>query len=156
MAQTAKAETETPVEKAAATVSEIGRRAAERAGEASRQAAGKAEEMAETTAKTAWQAGAAAVETGETLGRRSIEGFAEVGQLLADLAAEQNRHGLATFRALTGTLDWNEATQIQAEFVRSSIERFTTFHRHYLETLQAIGTVALTSARERAEALSQR
>lgn len=156
MAQSAKAETEAAVEKAAATVSEIGKRTADKATEVSRQAAGKVEEMVATTTKTAKQAGRDSLEAGETIKQRSVEGFAEISQLFAELAAEQSRHGLATFRALATTYDWNEAAQIQAEFVRSSVERFTTFSRTYLETLQSIGSTALSVAKDSADRIAPR
>jgi hypothetical protein len=157
MAQTARVDVENVADKAASNVSEIGKRAADKTSDVALQAVERIEDIVATSTQTAQRAAGATLEVGRTVGRRSAEVAGEVSQAFAELASEQSRHGFETFRALASTVDWNEATRIQGEFLRSSIERALAFNRRYAEMVQTVSFAAISAARDEAgEATAQR
>ena len=83
--------------------------------------------------------------------RQSAEGAARVGQAFAELLAEQARHNVEAFRALSRTVDWDAAARIQGELVRVSLERYTQLTRRYLEVAQAVLASAASATREQAK-----
>jgi nucleoside-diphosphate-sugar epimerase len=82
--------------------------------------------------------------------RRSIEGAGEVGRAVAELVQEQARHNVAVLQALSRTVDWDGAAQVQSDFVRTSVERAAAFTRRYLEVVQMVVASATSTAREQA------
>ena len=70
--------------------------------------------------------------------RRSAEGTAELGQLLAEFVSEQTRRNLEVATAFGRAFDWGEALKAQGEFVRESLERATEFNRRYLEVVGSV------------------
>lgn len=154
MAQTAKTEAEkaaNTAQDAAGNVAELGKRTAEKAGDAAREAAGTTEDLAREGFQLARRATGAAIEVEHAAARRSAEGTAELGQALIELVNEQTRHNVEAFRALTRTVDWNQVAQIQAEFVRVSLERTTQLTQRYLEVAQAVITSAASAAKDQAK-----
>ena len=81
--------------------------------------------------------------------RRSAEGTAELGQLLAEFVSEQTRRNLEVATAFGRAFDWGEALKAQGEFVRESLERATEFNRRYLEIVRSV-VQATASAAEQA------
>jgi hypothetical protein len=128
MAQTAKTE----AERAINNVAELGKRTADKA---------------ENTTRRGFQA---VQETAGAVASRSAEGAAEVGQAFADFANEQTRQGVETFQALTRTLDWNEATRIQCDFLSASLERTAEFTKRYFEVVQAVVASPASTTKEQA------
>ena len=92
----------------------------------------------------------AALEAERAVARRSVEGAGEVGRAFAELVREQARHNVAVLQALSRTVDWEGAAQVQGDFVRASVERATAFTRRYLEMVQAVIASAASTAEERA------
>ena len=84
------------------------------------------------------------------MARRSAEGATEVGQAFAELAKEQARDNVETFQALTRTVDWDQVTRIQGEFLRASVERAAEFTRRYFEVVQAMVASAASTTKEQA------
>jgi hypothetical protein len=70
-------------------------------------------------------------------GCRSVEGTAELGQLLIDLLHEQVQHNLRVALALGQAIAWDEVAQAQTDFVRASFERLDRLSSCHLELLQA-------------------
>ena len=118
--------------------------------QAIRNEAERAEDTAGRGLQAAQRATGAAVEIERAVARRSAEGAAEFGQAFAELLNEQTRHGVETFRALTRTVDWDEAARIQGEFVRVSLERMAAFNRRYVELVQAVLSSAAATAQDQA------
>lgn len=148
MPQTAKTEIEAAVGKAVSNVATMRRRAGAKAAAA---AVDTAEQVDAAMAEGAQALQAAvdhAIDGSRALGRESISGVSEIGQVFTELADEQGRHGFETFRALVSTVDWDQAATIQADFVRTSVERVLEFWRRYLEVLLTAQTtgVALIEA----------
>ena len=80
----------------------------------------------------------------ETVGR-SRKGAAETGQLAFELLDEQIRHNLAIATVLGQATNWDGITQVQADFVRTSLERihlFTTYSLDLLWSAMASGPSA--------------
>jgi hypothetical protein len=139
MAQTAKTE----AERAINNVAELGKRTADKAVDVTHEAA----DQAENTTRRGFQA---VQETAGAVASRSAEGAAEVGQAFADFANEQTRQGVETFQALTRTLDWNEATRIQCDFLSASLERTAEFTKRYFEVVQAVVASPASTTKEQA------
>ena len=75
--------------------------------------------------------------------RRSRKEAAEIGQLAFELLNEQIRHNLAIATVLGRATDWDGITQVQADFVRTSLERIHLFTTYSLDLLWS----AVASAR---------
>ena len=82
--------------------------------------------------------------------RRSAEGTAELGQVLAELVQEQTRRNLETWTALAGAVDWERVFRIQSEFLRTSLERTAELTRRSLEITQAVMTAAASASSHQA------
>jgi competence ComEA-like helix-hairpin-helix protein len=117
-------------------------------------------EAAETTARsatTAARSGPQLVErTAGALGeaqretaRRSAEGAAELGRLLAEFVGEQTRRNLEVATAFGRAFDWGEALKAQGEFVRESLERAAEFNRRYLEIVGSVMRATASAGADR-------
>ncbi len=156
MPQTAETAIEAAVGEAVSNVATMRRRAGAKAGAAAVEAAGQVEAALAEGGQPPQAAVETAIDGSRTLGRQSISGANEIGQVFAELADEQGRHGFETFRALVSTIDWNQAAIIQGDFVRTSAERMMEFWRRYLEIVLATQTACaslVTDAAARATVL---
>ena len=115
-------------------VAAFGRRAADEGAAAAREAT----ERTQDAARRGFQAA-----------QRTTAGATEVGRAFAELAREQARDNVAAFRSLTDTF-WDQATRIQADLLRASLERSAAFTRRYLEVVQAVTASAVSATREQA------
>ena len=89
-------------------------------------------------------------ETGEAqreLTQRTADGTAEFGRELTDLLQEQARHNLRAWAAL-GAADWSQLWQLQAEYLRASLERTAQLTRRWLALSQAVLTASTDTTRE--------
>jgi hypothetical protein len=154
MAQSAKADVEDAADKTASNISDLSKRAGSKASETTREVADQVERGVDEGNRVAQRTAEASIEVSREIGRRSAEGVGEVGQAFNELAREQNRHGFETFRALAGTVDWNQAAQIHSNFVRSSFERWLELSRRYIEVVQSLGRTALSTAQAQADKAS--
>ena len=68
--------------------------------------------------------------------RRLSRGAAGLGRLALELLHEQVRHNLAILRVLGRATDWDGISQIQEDFVRTSLERMHLFTTCWLDLLQ--------------------
>jgi hypothetical protein len=146
MAQTARNE----AEKATDNVAELGKRTADKAVDVTHEAADKAEDTARRGFQAVQKTAGAALEVERAVARRSAEGATEVGQVFAELAKEQARNNVEAFQALTRTVDWDQVTRIQGEFLRASMERTAEFTRRYFEVVQAVVASAASTTKEQA------
>ena len=92
----------------------------------------------------------AAEETGEAqreLTQRTVDGTAEFGRELTDLLQEQARHNLRVWSAL-GAADWSQLWQLQADYLRASLERTAQLTRRWLALSQAALTPSTGATRE--------
>jgi Helix-hairpin-helix motif len=92
----------------------------------------------------------AAGETGEAqreLTHRTVDSTAEFGRELTDLLQEQARHNLRVWSAL-GAADWSQLWQLQAEYLRASLERTAQLTRRWLALSQAALTASTGTTRE--------
>jgi hypothetical protein len=67
--------------------------------------------------------------------RRLRKGAAETGQLVFELLDEQIRHNLAIATVLGRSTNWDGITQVQADFVGTSLERIHLFTTYSLDLL---------------------
>ncbi len=139
---------------------EQGKRTAEQAAEATREVAERTADAARRGFQVVERTVGAAANVEREVARRSVEGTAELGRALVDLAQEQARHNLETLNALTGAVDWARVAQavdwervsrIQAEYLRVSLERTAQLTRRYLEVSQAVVTAAASVAKREAK-----
>jgi hypothetical protein len=105
------------------------------------------------------RAAEATAEIERAVARRSAEGTAELGRALVDLTVAQTRQNLETLRGLTEAVDWDQIAeavdwsrvhQLQAEYLRVSLERAAEIARRYLEVGQAAMNAATDTARDQA------
>ena len=147
MAQTARKQ----AEKATNNVAELGKRTADKAVDVTREAADKAEDTPRRGFPAVQRPAGAALEVERAVARRSAEGATEVGQAFAELAKEQARDNVEAFQALlTRTVDWDQVTRIQGEFLRASVERAAEFTRRYFEVVQAVVASAASTTKKQA------
>lgn len=119
--------------------------------DATREATDKAEDTARRGFQAVRKTAGAALEVERAVARRSAEGATEVGQAFAELAKEQARDNVEAFQALlTWTVDWDQVTRIQGEFLRASVERAAEFTRRYFEVVQAVVASAASTTKEQA------
>ena len=93
----------------------------------------------------------AAEETGEAqreLTQRTVDGTAEFGRELTDLLQEQARYNLQVWSAL-GAADWRQLWQLQAEYLRTSLERTAQLTRQWIALSQAVLTASRGTTRSR-------
>ena len=140
----------TEAKKATDNVAELGKRTADKAVDVTHEVANKAEDTARRGFQAAQKTAGAALEAERAVVRRSAEGATEVGQVFAKLAKEQAQNNVATFQALTRTIDWSQAAQIHGDFLRASVERAADFTRRYFEAVQAVVASAASTAKEQA------
>lgn len=133
MAQTAKTEIEAAVGKAVSNVSAMRRRAGAKASEVAEQVSETVEEAIAETKEVMRAVAETALDGPREVGLQAASQANEIGQVFVELSNEQSRHGLQTFRALVSTIDWEQAATIQADFVRTSVERGLEFCRRYME-----------------------
>lgn len=150
MAQTARTEAEKAAQDAADNVAELGKRTGDKAAGTAREALGTAEDAARSGLQAARRAASAGLEVERAVALRSAEGMTELGQTLAELVKAQTRHNVEVFQALTRTVDWSEAAQIQAEFLRVSFERAAQIAQRYFEVAQAVVASAASAAKDQA------
>ena len=132
-------------------VAELSKRTTVKTAEVTRETAGQAENVAQGSLQSLRQAVDAAAEVERKTVRRAGEGMAEVSQVLVDLVNEQTRHNIQLFHALTQTVDWGQATQLQSEVLRTSLKRTAQFTRRYFEVSQAVMNAAVASAQHQAK-----
>jgi hypothetical protein len=110
------------------------------------EAAGRAADSAARAARAGLEAvrRTASAEAGREALGRSAEGASELGRLFLDLVREQARQNMEVATALGRAFDWEQAAQVQTEFVRASFERVGELNRRYLEVVQSM--VAATTA----------
>ena len=120
-----------------------------------RGAAVKAQELQQTEAKAAVQATRSglltvrrAAGTAGEVARRSADSSAELGQLMIDMVQEQTRHNADALAALATTVDWAGLCRIQADLLRTSLERMAELTRRQLELGQATMTALLDVGQE--------
>ena len=144
MPQTAKTEIEAAVGKAVSNVATMRRRAGAKAAAAVVENTEQVEAAMAEGGQALQAAVDKAIDGSRALGRQSISGINEIGQVFAELADEQGRHGFETFRALVSTVDWDQAATIQGDFVRTSVERVLEFWRRYLDVLLTAQTAGVS------------
>lgn len=83
--------------------------------------------------------------------RNSAEGTVELGKLYTDLLKAQTEHGVQVVAAFGKVFNWNEAVQVQSDFMRASFERMTQINSRYIEIVQAVMTSAVSDAKHQAE-----
>lgn len=140
MAQTARTEAEKATDNVTDNAAELGKRAAD-----------KAQDTARSGLQIVQRAADAGGEIERAVVRRSAEGTAELGQALTELLNEQTQHNVEIFKALTGTVDWNEVARIQGDFLRASLERGARLTQRYLEVTQAVFVTAVSTASDQAK-----
>lgn len=67
---------------------------------------------------------------------RARQGAAEIGQLAIELAHEQIRHNLAIVTVIGRATNWEGITQVQADFVCTSLARIHLFTTCCLDLLR--------------------
>jgi hypothetical protein len=120
--------------------------ATDKAAEVTRETAGRAEDAARRGVHVIQRTAGAASEVQREVAHRSADATADLVQVLVDLINEQTRHNVQIFHALTQTVDWGQAAQLQSEFLRTSLKRTGQFTRRYFEVSQAVMTSALSTA----------
>jgi hypothetical protein len=149
MAQTAKTGADTAADNArnaTENVAELGKRATGVAQETAERAEDAVRSGAQLVRRTADAAG----EMQRQVAQRSAEGTAELGQVFADLLNEQTRHNVETFKALTGAVDWDRVVKVQGEFLRVTLERMAQLSQRYLDVVQSVSNVAVSTAKDKA------
>ena len=101
---------------------------ARQAGEASRGILTSVGEQAEQNLQAV--AGAAAAAT------HSAEAAADAGRELLKTLVEQGRHNVQAGAALAGAVSWNDAFEVQREFVAGSVARMSRAGECYLRMLR--------------------
>ena len=140
MAQIARSE----AEKTADNVAELGKRSADKAADVAREAARRGLEYTQRVV-------GAAAEVERAVACQSAEVTAELGRAFAELLEQQSRHNVEAVRALNRAVDWDGVARIQAELVRTSLERGAEFVRRYFEVVQAVVSSAASATREQAK-----
>jgi hypothetical protein len=123
---------------------------ADKGADVAREAIDRTEGTARRGFETVQQTAGAALEVERAVARRSAEGASEIGQVFAELAKEQARRNAEAFRALTRTVDWDQVSRIQGEFMRESVERTAEFTRRYFEVVQAVIASAASATQDQA------
>ncbi|WP_191057991.1 phasin family protein [Geminicoccus harenae] len=118
-------------------VADQNRHAAERVADATHSAAGKAEDMGRNGLAEMQRSATATLETQRAVAGQAAQDTKEFGQALSQLFNEQAQHNLEVLTKLTRTFSPAEAAQIQADFLRASMDRSVHFTRRYFETAQA-------------------
>ena len=123
--------------------------------EAGRDAATAGAQAASSTGRTGLQliqrtAGSTAQVQRETM-RQTAEGTAELGKLYTDLLKEQTQHSMQVVQAFGKAFNWNEAVQVQSDFMRASFERMTQLNSRYMQIVQTVMTSAVSSAKDQAK-----
>ena len=83
------------------------------------------------------------------LAQGSADMTAELGQALVALMQQQTQHNVETLAALSDAVDWTRLCQIQADFVRTSLERMAGLARRQLELGQGMMAAILEVTQER-------
>jgi ribosomal protein S3 len=118
-------------------VAELSKHAADQAADAARDASSKTEEVARSSLTDLQKGTTATLEAGQAMAGRTGQDTKEFGHVLSQLFNEQAQHNLKVFTQLTRTFSLAEAAQIQADFLRASMDRSVQFTRRYFETAQA-------------------
>ena len=153
MVQIAKSETEKVVA-TAGNIAALGKRATDKATDVTRETVDEAEEMTRGGLRAMERTAGAALEVERAVARRSAEGTAEIDQVFTGLFKEQARHNVETLSALNHAVDWEQVikafdwkqvVQIQAAYLRGSMERMAQLTQRCLEINQAVLTTATSS-----------
>ena len=150
MIQTAETESEAAMGETVSDASAVRRRTVEKATDAVDRAQERVGAANAEIGQATQSAAGPALEDARAARRQSTHGLGDIGRVFAELADEQSRHGLETFRALVSTVDWGQAATIQGDFVRTTVERMLELCRRYmgimLATHAALASVAGGSA----------
>ena len=144
-------EAEKATNETAKNVAELGKGTADQAVHAAREATDRAQDTARRGVQYAQQAFGATVEVERALARRSAVATAELGRAFAELLEQQARQNVEAVRALNRAVDWDGVARVQAELVRTSLERGAEFVRRYFEVVQAVVSSAASATREQAK-----
>ncbi|WP_191062476.1 hypothetical protein, partial [Geminicoccus harenae] len=127
-------------------VAELSQRMTDQTGDAVGMGVATTQDVARSAVTEMQKSTAATLETGRAVAGPMAQDTKEFGQALSQLLSEQAQHNLEVFTKLTGTFNLSEAAQIQADFLRASMERSAQFARRYLETAQTTMFSAMTRA----------
>ena len=133
----------------------VARETAKKMAEVGRDAATAGAQAASSATRTGLQlvqqtAGSTAQVQRETM-RQSAEGTAELGKLYTDLLKEQTQHSVQVVQAFGKVFNWNEAVQIQSDFMRATFERMTQLNSRYFGIVQAVMTSAVSGTKDKAK-----
>jgi len=133
----------------------VARETAKKMAEVGRDAATAGAQAASSATRTGLQlvqrtAGSTAHVQRDTM-RQSAEGTAELGKLYTDLLKEQTQHSVQVVQAFGKVFNWNEAVQVQSDFMRASFERMTQLNSRYMEIVQAVMTSAVSGTKDKAK-----
>ena len=147
MAQIARNE----AERTADNVAELGKRSADKAADVAREATDRGTEAARRGLEYTQRVAGAAAEVERAVVRQSAEVTTELGRAFAELLEQQARQNVEAVRALNQAIDWDGVARIQAELVRTSLERGAEFVRRYFEVVQAVASSAASATKEQAK-----
>lgn len=113
--------------------------------DAARTQAAKVEDIGRNGLTDMQRRTAATIETQRDVSGQVAQDTKEFGQALSKLFNEQAQHNVEVFTKLTRTFNLTEAAQIQADFLRASMDRSAQFTRRYFEVAQATMLSAMTT-----------
>lgn len=122
-------------------------RATGAAKEASEQVTGSMREATERTGKTASRM----VDNGSRALGTMLDAENNIVKLWMDTTREQLEHNAETLHRLLAVRDWREAAEIQTEYVRESLSRFSHLMSAQLEVSGAVSEKVVAVGREQAK-----
>ena len=130
--------------------------------EAAGRASGMAKEAAERVTNGVREAAQQASETGKRLvgnGTKAagtmLEAESNVAQLWMDTTREQIEHNAETLRRLLAARDWREISEIQVEYLRESMTRFSHLVTAQLQIGGSVSQKMVESGRQQAKEVSR-